>query len=263
MKLLLIDGLNLVRRIYSALPEDRRDNFTDQSRFRFVQSCTHSLARALKEHNPSHCLAVFEERQITWRHEIFPQYKNNRKPPPESLIDSLGDVEKAFKETGVSPFRLTGFEADDVIATFATGVANRNGKAVILSTDRLLCQLISSEIQIYDHFSGQVIDESKVYEKFGVGVNKIVDVMALAGDSSLSVPGIKSVGLKTAAKLIDKFGDLETILDSTSKIPGALGNNISACKIDAKIAYQIFRLKTDIPLGVNLNQFRYSADISP
>ncbi len=135
MKLLLIDGLNLVRRIYSALPEDRRDNFTDQSRFRFVQSCTHSLARALKEHNPSHCLAVFEERQITWRHEIFPQYKNNRKPPPESLIDSLGDVEKAFKETGVSPFRLTGFEADDVIATFATGVANRNGKAVILSTE--------------------------------------------------------------------------------------------------------------------------------
>lgn len=262
MKLLLIDGLNLVRRIFSALPESRtescNENLTADSKLRYIRSCKQSLGRALDKHSPSHCLVVFEERDVTWRHNVLPSYKDNRKPMPYALASSLEEIKQAFRESGVNSFQLTGYEADDVIATFATVISKHGGYTIILSTDRLLCQLLSDDICIYDHFSNQQQSESMVLDKYGVAPDKIADVMALAGDTSLSISGVKSVGIKTAAKLISEFGNLPSVLNNASNIPGALGKNISENLDDARTAFQLFQLKTDISLGVNLKDFRYT-----
>lgn len=257
MKLLLIDGLNLVRRIYAAIPGIADAPINGANQTQIIQSCVNSLKRALKTHQPSHCVAVFESRGETWRHKILPDYKKNRSAVPELLTTTLPGIKSSFQEIGVESFELDGFEADDVIATFTCRIADNKGQSIILSTDRLHCQLLSDYIQVYDHFSDQYLGLDSVLKKYLTTPDRITQIMALAGNSGLSIPGVKSVGIKTAAKLIEEYGDLDTVLKSASIIPGALGKNLVKHVEDARLSFQIFTLKTDINLGVNLKQFRY------
>jgi 5'-3' exonuclease len=264
MKALLIDGLNLIRRIYAAVPVDTASAKADDADTRdhiagVIQSSCSSLKRALNFHNPSHALLVLEYGGKSWRHQIFPEYKKNRSPMPADLRDSLPDFESAFSDIGVNSFHLTGFEADDIIATLASKISSHDGNVVVLSTDRIQCQLIDSRIRVYDHFAGQYLDESYIENRFGVNPHQIVEMLALAGDSSLSIPGVKSVGQKTAAKLLARHGNLDQLFSHLDDIGGKLGSNLESGMDDALIARTLFRLKTDIDLGINLSQFRYSS----
>ncbi len=260
MKLLLVDGLNLVRRIFSAIPGLSEAEVNTEHQEQIARSSTQSLRRALKTHNPSHCVAVFESRAETWRHRLLPQYKQSRSAVPELLIAAMPTIKSEFLKSGVNSYELTGFEADDIIATFATRTAQNQGHSVILSTDRLHCQLLSRHIQIYDHFGERFLDEASVLKKFFTTPEKIPDVMGLAGDSSLSIPGVKSVGIKTAARLVNQYGSLRSVLDNVPIIPGALGENLEAGQEDATLAYRLFQLRTDIELGVNLKSYRLAND---
>ena len=260
MKLLLVDGLNLVRRIFSAIPGLSEADVSPEHQDQIAQSSAQSLRRALKKHNPSHCVAVFETRGETWRHRLLAEYKQNRSPVPKLLIAAMPDIKSAFLESGVSSFELAGYEADDIIATFATRIAQKHGHSIILSTDRLHCQLLSEHIQVYDHFGDRFLDEASVQKKFMTSPSKITHVMGLAGDSSLSIPGVKSVGIKTAARLIDEYGDLQSVLENVSSMAGTLGINLEAGREDAAMAYRLFQLRTDIELGVNLKSFRLVND---
>lgn len=257
MKALLIDGLNLIRRIYAAVPPPLDPDPKNEHIGGVVRSAVASLQRALNDHNPTHCLVVFEQAGRNWRHQLFPDYKKNRKPMPSTLQSAMGAFESGFKKIGVGSFSLLGYEADDVIATLAVKTAIHKGDVVILSTDRILCQLLNDNITVYDHFNNRYLDADIVYQKFLVSPNQIPELLALAGDTSVSIPGIKTIGLRTAAKLISDYGTLEKTLSASDSIPGKLGTKLFNGKEEANLALKLFSLKIDIDLGINLNQIRY------
>ena len=256
MKVLVVDGLNLIRRISAAVPlkngNGKQDHMED-----VIRSTRHSMARALAQHTPSHCIMVMEQGGETWRHRLFPGYKEHRSPMPRTLEQGLADIEQAVGELGIACFSLPGFEADDIIATIAVKTARSGGHVVILSTDRIHCQLLGRSIEVYDHFAGKPLDSSVIRDKYGVEPAQLPDLLALCGDSGLSIPGVKSIGVKTASKLLGQYPNLNDLLKNAEKIPGQAGKQLRAHRQEAVLAYQLFTLKTDIELGINLNRFRY------
>ncbi len=257
MKLLLVDGLNLVRRIFSAIPEAPAGSVHQDNIDKIADSCSHSLARALGFHRPSHCIAVFEQHGSTWRHEVLPQYKKDRSPMPVLLQETMPTILSRFQESGVKSMERPGYEADDLIATFARGVSQNNGDVVILTTDRIQCQLLSPEHPCIRPFSRNGFSmKPPSFDKFGVEPGLIPDVMALAGDSSLSIQGVRSVGIKTAARLVNEYGSLAAVFKSIDSVKGSIANHLNEDRHQAELAYKLFCLKSDISLGVNLKDFR-------
>ena len=274
MKALLIDGPNLIRRIYAAVPNkskpDSDPNSDPTSVYieppaehitRVISSVCASLQRALNTHYPTHCVAIFEYDEArdkqNWRYKLFPDYKKERAPMPVPLQATMPDFESAFNQLGVGTCSSPDYKTADVIATLARKIALHRGQVVILSTDRILCQLLNSQIQVYDHFANRYLDSAMIKKKFQVNPDQIPDLLALAGDSRLSIPGIKSIGIRTATKLINTYDTLENVLAAAANMQGKLGSKLCSGKDDARLAYQLFTLKTDIDLGINLNRFRY------
>ena len=257
MKALLIDGLNLVRRVYAAVPgdEDALEHFEGA-----VESMLGSIKRALNEHAPTHVLCVFDAGGKTWRHEIFPAYKQDRPPMPEALRLNLHRIQEVIDDLGVHSVTVPGVEADDVLATIAVKVAARGGRAVILSTDKSLCQVAGERILIRDHFAARDLDREYVKQKFGVDPAQLTSLFALVGDKSLNVPGVKSIGVRTAAKLIAEYGALDEMLAKAENIPGRPGAALRAEADQARLSFALVRPKTDVEVGVNLNELRWPPD---
>ena len=226
MSALLIDAMNLVRRIYEARPHDGET--IDNEVYRSAQQ---SLNRALNRHQPSHALAVFDSQDRTWRHDLFPQYKANRSPTPAVLISALPEFKAAFADTGVKSLVIPNYEADDVIATLAKGLAGKGKKVVILSTDKNFLQLLGENITIYDHFREQQYNRAWVQEKYGVLETQLTDYWSLTGDSTLNIKGVPKVGPKTAKKLFESYQGLEEIFQATADESAI--NRIKLHKIDA------------------------------
>lgn len=272
MKVLLVDGLNLARRIYAALPADAPADASAavpdeagpaggrEPLAGLIASCAASLQRALNQHRPSHCLAVFDADRggRNWRRRLYPDYKKNRPPMPAPLRDALPRLEQAFAAAGVDSFSRAGFEADDIIATVAVKTARRGGQALILSTDRNYCQLLGERITVFDHFAQRPLDRDLIAKRFGVEPQQLPDALALAGDSGLSIPGVRSVGIRTAAKLLGQYGDLEKVLQAAAAIPGRLGRQLAEGREHARLAKTLFTLNTGADLGINLSQLRYN-----
>jgi protein Xni len=253
---LIVDGLNLIRRVYAATPpSEGAADFAnlDQALAATVQS----LRRALLEASPTHAVVVFDGKEPTFRHEIYPEYKAGRKPMPEELRLGLDRYREAFSTLGVSSVSKTGVEADDVVATLAAGVAIRGGSAIILSTDTAFCQLVSERITVRDHFQKRSLDEGYVREKFGVAPRGLVDLWALAGSGTTHIPGIPGVGLKTAVKLLKEHGSFDRVLESAPAIQGKLGEALRTNAERGLLSQKLARLRSDLELGWNLKSFRY------
>jgi len=199
---------------------------------------------------------VFEVPGLTWRQVLLLNYKESCKPGPAALERAMPEIIKGLEELGVRSLRMDSYEADDVIASVASRVAARNGNVIILSTDRLLCQLLDTHISIHDHFNQRNLDRNYAFDRFGVEPGLIPDLLGLAGDGGVDVPGVPSVGIKTAAQLIAQFGDLENVLASAGEVPGRTGERLQQHKQAALTGAELFTLKTDIVLGVNLQDFR-------
>ena len=257
MKALLIDGLNLVRRVYAAVPgdEDSIEHFEGA-----LESVVQSLKRALNELEPSHAVCVFDGDGPTWRHRMHSEYKRDRPPMPDTLQANFHRVRQVIEEAGVRTVAVDGAEADDVIATIAVKIAAREGRVVILSTDKSMCQLISDRIQVRDHFAGKFLDRAHVKEKFGVSPSRLPLLLGLVGDKSLNVPGVTSIGKQTAAKLIEGYGSLEAIIEHADEIGGRPGKALCAEAEAARLSVALSGLKTDISVGVNLSELRLPTD---
>ena len=257
MKALLIDGLNLVRRVYAAVPGDEGtlEHFEGA-----VESMLGSIKRALNELAPTHVLCVFDAGGKTWRHEIYPGYKQERPPMPETLRLNLHRVQEVIEDLGVRSMSVPGVEADDVLATIAVKVAGRNGRAVILSTDKKMCQVAGERVLIRDHFAARDLDHEYVRQKFGVDPAQLTSLFALVGDKSLNVPGVKSIGVRTAARLIAEYGTLDEILANAENISGRPGTALRAEADQARTWFTLMRLKTDVEVGINLNELRWPPD---
>ncbi len=257
MKALLIDGLNLVRRIYAAVPQAESGD-SEAHLQRAVSASVSSLERALRFHQPTHAVVVFESPAPTWRHQLYPDYKKNRAPMPEPLRDGIPALKDAFLEAGVESLERPGYEADDIIATIAGKIALGGGFSTILSTDRHFCQLLGEHIEVYDHFGQRPLDRDLIRDRLGVEPRDLPFFLALTGDSGKSITGIVGVGPRTAARLVTEFGDLESLLDAAEGMTGRIGAKILHGAESARTALALFRFKTDIPLGINLNQLRHT-----
>lgn len=273
MKLLLIDGLNLLRRIYAAQPEAVRAAPTADPAF--IRHCCASLTKALHQHQPSHALTMFDAGGKTWRHTLYPEYKAARPPMPTPLQQALPAIQVAFAELGVRDFSLAPYEADDLLASVATRAAAGGVEVIILSSDRGLCQLLGSSpvesvgssppapIRIFDHFAGIFLDSALIQQKFAVAPAQLPDLFALVGEPGVSIRGVPAIGRKTAATLLQQYGDLPTLLQNITKISGRIGKNLAANAAQVEVARQLFQVKTDLDLGLNLQQYRVIRAASP
>ncbi len=250
MHLLLVDGFNMIRRIYEASPHDG-----DTVKPEVITSAAHSLSRALRKHKPSHACCVFDSHEQTWRHQLFAEYKANRKPTPVALLDALADFEKVFLELGVRSICIPGFEADDVIATLAKGLGNKGGIVTILSTDKNFLQLLDDHVIVYDHFKNTEYSRGWVVGKYGVRHDQLIDYWALTGDATNNIKGVPKIGPRTAKSLLASFKTLNALMARPPDSPTGL--RIMEHKKDAEIARQLVQLKTDMKLGINLKQLRY------
>jgi len=193
---LLVDALNLIRRIYAAHPGDEGPEHTKGA----LESTIHSLQRAIRETEPTHAACIFDSHERSWRHDLLPTYKEGRAPMPDELKNSLDEFKSAFLEMGIISLTFPNIEADDIIATLAHKTSQKSGHAIILSTDKSFLQLLSENISVRDHFNKKDLDRRHVKDKFSVKPEQLIDLFALAGDTTNHIPGIPKVGLKTAAK---------------------------------------------------------------
>ncbi|HHO76846.1 MAG TPA: flap endonuclease Xni [Deltaproteobacteria bacterium] len=253
IKVLLIDAMNLIRRVHAAHPEGEDPQGMEGP----IVSCVHSLERSLHECLPSHAICVFEGRGKSWRNDLFAGYKSGRQPMPDILRENLVRFKEAFEISGVKSIEKDGIEADDIIATLARKIASQNGHVIILSTDKIFLQLLSDHIRVRDHFKRAFLDESHVRERFGIRPGQLVDLLSLAGDSTNTIPGVPGIGQKTAAGLLKKFSTLESVLDNRESITGKTGNLIAEHAPEALLAKRLIRLREDIEMGLNLRLFRY------
>ena len=265
---LLIDGLNLVRRVFEA---NHRDD-TDMTGC--VEGCERSLARALNTHRPTHAAVVLDSYETTWRHLLYPEYKGNRKPTPEALIKNLDLFKNAFKKLGVPSITVAGYEADDVVSTLASGVASKAGDAIILSTDKGFLCLLSDQIRVYHHFEQRFVAAADVQRKYSLRNDQLIDFWALSGDPGNNIKGVPGVGKKTALLLMEAFDSLNHILSQARSMEagdsagtGELKEIEALMKPLAKVLKHeadalkcrlLLTPKLDVQVGTNLKDFRFS-----
>jgi protein Xni len=259
MHALLIDGLNLIRRVHAGVPRSEDVEDGERHRQAVEESCVGSLRRALRYHQPSHAVCAMDHEDLTWRGLLFPDYKKNRQPMPCDLRSTLGSIISRFDTRGVGTVSVPGFEADDVIASIARKVVEAGARVTVLSTDKSFFQLISESVSVYDHFSARDFDDEYVFQRFGVGPGRLVDLFALSGDSSLHISGARGIGLRTAVKLLEEYGDLESILSTVGDIPGSRGKKVRESVDSVRLARRLVALRSDVTIGATLKQFRFDS----
>lgn len=249
--LVIIDALNLIRRVHAVQPDP-----TDIERT--IQTTSRTLRRIVDEAQPTHIIAVFDhhEQDRGWRGDILPEYKQNRKPMPEPLYNGLDKIQDAWWQLGIDSLLSEGDEADDLVATLAVKVASHGEKVTIISTDKGYCQLLSPTLQIRDYFQHRWLDAPFIEQEFGVKPEQLSDYWGLTGVSSSQVPGVAGVGPKAAKEILTTYNDIESAYASdelAAKYRKKLDEHIEM----ARKSKQVSALKTDIKLGFNLQDIRF------
>ena len=247
MSLLIIDALNIIRRIHEAIPEpDSVEKVADT-----IASSLSSFKRAFKTHRPTHAVAVFDHGGRTWKHDLYEAYQANRKPMPQHLRDGLLTLKQELHAMGLPWIAIEGIEADDAIAALVEKWCNtRSERAIILSTDKDFLQLLNDQVCIYDHFKDVWRDAAYVQEKFDVTPSQMGDLLALMGDAVDGVPGVDKVGCKTAATLLRINGNLDRLISNADKVAGQVGVKLRKGIEIARLSRQLGSFKTDMPLGL-------------
>ncbi|WP_170550106.1 DNA polymerase I [Ruegeria atlantica] len=216
----LIDGSAFIFRAYHALPPLTRKS--DGLPIGAVSGFCNMLQKYVEGNAgpdaPTHVAVIFDKGSHTFRNDLYDQYKANREAMPEDLRPQMPLTREATQAFNIACKELEGYEADDIIATLAVQARDAGGRVTIVSSDKDLMQLVGGGVEMLDAMKNKRIDRDGVFEKFGVGPERVVDVQALAGDSVDNVPGAPGIGIKTAALLINEYGDLETLLDRAEEI---------------------------------------------
>jgi DNA polymerase I len=251
----LVDGSGYIFRAYHALPPLTRPS--DGLPVGAVHGFCGMLWKLLRETGelapPTHMAVIFDYSAKTFRNDLFEGYKANRTEPPGDLIPQFPLVRDAVRAFNVACIELEGYEADDIIATYAFQAHDAGAEVTIVSSDKDLMQIVRPGIRMYDTMKNKVIGEAEVVERFGVPPEKVVEVQALIGDSSDNVPGVPGIGVKTAALLINEFGDLETLLSRASEIKqDKRRENLIYFADQARLSKTLVILDAHVPLDVTL-----------
>ena len=258
-RLYLIDGSGYIFRAYHALPPMTRSDGTPVNAVYGFSNMLMKLLDDLRDTSVEELMAViFDAKRKTFRNEIYKDYKANRPDPPEDLIPQFDLIRDATRAFNVKAIQMEGFEADDLIATYAKLAADAGIEVVVISADKDLMQLVRPGVAMHDPMKNRAIGPEQVVEKFGVGPEKVIDVQALAGDSTDNVPGVPGIGVKTAAQLIDEYGDLETLLERAEEIkqPKRRQNLIENANL-ARISKQLVTLKDNVPIDVPIIDLKW------
>jgi DNA polymerase-1 len=214
-----------------------------------VLGFTNMLLKLMEDTEAEKIAVIFDFGRTTFRNDIYSQYKANRDDPPEDLVPQFALVREASRACNLPTVDMEGFEADDLIATYARQAVEAGAKVTIVSSDKDLMQLVSEQVEMLDPIKNRRIGREQVIERFGVPPEKVVDVMALAGDATDNVPGIPGIGVKTAAKLIQEFGDLDSLLARAAEIPQPKRRQrLIEHAEDARLARKLVRLRADVPV---------------
>ena len=258
----LIDGSGYIFRAYYALPPLTRKS--DGLPTGAVSGFCSMLFKLLEDsksnenkHKPTHFAVIFDSARKTFRNEIYSDYKANRSEAPDDLAPQFEYIRKSVLAFNLPSVDLVNYEADDLIATYVDQILKKGAKVTIVSSDKDLMQLFKNKVRIFDPMKNKFISEEDVQNKFGVDPSKVIDVQALAGDSSDNVPGVPGIGVKTAAELINKYGNLEKLLKSAHEIKqNKRRETLIENKDKALISKQLVTLKHDAPVNINLSEFK-------
>ena len=253
-QLVLIDGSGYIFRAFHALPPMTRGDGTPVNA---VYGFTGMVMKLVDDLAPAHVAVVFDSARKTFRNDIYADYKANRTDPPEELVPQFDLVREATTALSLPQLEVPGFEADDLIATYAALGEAAGMETVIVSSDKDLMQLVRGGVTMLDPMKQRRIAGPEVEERFGVTPDKVVDVQALAGDSTDNVPGVPGIGVKTAAELINTYGDLDTLLASAGEIkqPKRRENLINFAE-QARISRDLVRLRDDAPMPLPLEELK-------
>lgn len=249
----LIDGSGYIFRAFYALPPLTSP---DGIPVNAVYGFTNMFMRLTQKIKCDYSLVLFDAKRQNFRNEIFPDYKGTRKEIPEDLIPQFDIIHQAVKALNLHYLDMEGYEADDLIATYADMALKAGYDVTVISADKDLMQLIRPGVEFYDPMKDKYFTPEDVREKFGVYPDRVVDVQALAGDSTDNIPGVPGIGLKTAAELVNQFGSLEEVLNRAGEIKQNKRRETLLENIDkAKISLQLVTLKPDVPVTHKIEEY--------
>jgi DNA polymerase I len=252
--LCLIDGSGFIFRAFYALPPLSRPDGTPVGA---VFGFTSMLMNLIETHRHDLWAVIFDAKRQNFRHDLFPDYKANRASPPPELIPQFSLIREVCKAFDVPAIEMEGYEADDLIATYAHQAVQDGYHVTIVSGDKDLMQLMSPEVELIDPIKNRRLTEEDVIKKFGVKPEKVADVQALMGDSTDNIPGIPGVGPKTASELITIYGDLESLLKNAHTIAQVKRRELIQTHADAaRLSKKLVLLKSDVPVMVPYQQLK-------
>nr|WP_249209216.1 DNA polymerase I [Magnetospirillum sulfuroxidans] len=249
----MVDGSGFIFRAFHGLPAMSRPDGTPVNA---VYGFTTMLLKLLNDTDADYVAVIFDAGRLSFRNDIYPEYKAHRPPAPEDLVPQFSLIRDVVAAFNVPSVEMEGFEADDLIATYATQARHRGAKVTIVSSDKDLMQLVGDGVEMLDTLKNRTIRAPEVFEKFGVAPDKVVDVQALCGDPTDNVPGVPGIGVKTAAQLIGEYGDLDTLLTRAAEIKQPKRRQTLLDNADAaRTSRELVRLKQDVPVTQPLDSF--------
>ena len=258
----LIDGSGYIFRAYYALPPLTRksDGLPTGAISGFCSMLFKLLEDSKSDNNlqkPTHFAVIFDSARKTFRNEIYADYKANRSEAPDDLVPQFEYIRKSVLAFNLPSVDLINYEADDLIATYTEQILAKGAKVTIVSSDKDLMQLYKKEVRLYDPMKNKFVTPEDIVNKFGVDSKKVIDVQALAGDSSDNVPGVPGIGIKTAAELINKYGTLEKLLENAQEIKqNKRRETLIENKDKAIISKKLVTLKKDAPIDRKIEEFK-------
>lgn len=259
-KLYLIDGMSVVFRAYHAMSSSGLKSASGEPTFA-VFAFSNILTTLLEKESPDNIAVVFDTREPTFRHIHYPEYKANRDEFPEDLVPQLERIKELIDKLSIPRIEKPGFEADDVIGTLARKASEKGVEVAMLTNDKDYYQLVDDNISVYKPGKNpgefDIVSYEQVIEKFGVKPERVIDVMALIGDTSDNIPGVKGIGPKTAAPLIQKYGSIENLYENIDNIDkAALKSKLLENKDNAFLSKYLVTIVCDVPLDIDLSDIK-------
>lgn len=251
-RFLIIDGSNLIYRAFYALP---RLTSSDGTPTGAVYGFVSSLQKVRDRFSPAYVCVVLDAPGPTFREELYAGYKETRQKMPEDIAVQIPIIREIVELSGVTSVELAGVEADDVIGSLCRKGRQMGLEVVLVSSDKDLCQLIGEGVSMFDSLKDRLIEAADVREKFGVGPESIVDLIALSGDQTDNIPGVPGIGNKTAASLLKQYGTVENLLKNLDFIKGKRGNLLRENRENIEISRELATLKEDVPLTLDMDDF--------
>lgn len=258
-KFFIIDGYSYLFRAYHSMPPLTNPEGTPVGAIYGFTNMLSKLRNRISNSNAEEVfmLIAFDAGRKTFRNDIYPEYKANRPPPPEDLIPQFPIVTDVADALKIDSLKIEGFEADDIIATYAKLADQQNIEVTIVSSDKDLMQLINNNIRMYDPMRDKIIGSDEVVEKFGVTPDKVLDLLALMGDNVDNIPGVPGIGPKTAAELLNNFGSLEEVLERAHEIKqNKRRETLIENKEQALLSKQLAELNFKAPVDIDLNKLK-------